>query len=225
MIGTIFNTLTVLVGSSVGLVIKRKVKTEFVFDVVGLFTFYLGVDMSLKTANPVGLILGLLIGTALGERVKLNDMLRNLAERLKGRVGGDSLFVDGMITAFITFCVGPMTVVGALKDGMGDPSIIMAKAVMDGFTSAAYASAMGLGVLFSAIPLLVFQGSLALAGSFLGSSMPTNVIRDLTGAGGVILLGLAVDLLRIRDVKVANMLPSLVMVPLISALFLSLLPH
>ncbi len=218
MIGTLINALTVLLGSSAGLIVRKKVSTDFVFDVVGLFTFYLGVEMSLKASNPVALILGLLVGTAVGERLSLDERVRRWADGLRKRVGGDSMFVEGMMTAFITFCVGPMTVVGALKDGMGDPSVIMAKAVMDGFTSAAYASAMGVGVLFSVIPLLLFQGSLSLMGSFVGLTLPTAIVSDLTGAGGVILLGLALDLLRIKEVRVTNMLPALITVPVISAL-------
>ncbi len=218
MLGTLINALTVLLGSAAGLLVRKKVKTGFVFDVVGLFTFYLGVDMALKTSNPVGLILGLLLGTAVGEKLSLDTRVKNWAENLRRKVGGDSLFVEGMMTAFITFCVGPMTVVGALKDGMGDPSIIMAKAVMDGFTSAAYASAMGIGVLFSVIPLLIFQGGLALVGSLIGLSLPVSAVADLTGAGGVILLGLALDLLKVKEVRVTNMLPSLITVPLTSAI-------
>lgn len=106
-----------------------------------------------------------------------------------------------------------------MRDGMGDPSIIMAKSIMDGFTSMAYAAALGPGVIFSSIPLLLFQGSLSLVGSFVGASLPEAAIGDLTGAGGIILLGLAVDLLDLKRIRVGNMLPSLVVAPLISILW------
>jgi len=219
MLGTLVNTLTVIIGSSAGLLLRRKVakgRSDVVFHVIGLFTFYLGLQMALKTANPVSLILGLLVGTLVGEYLGLESLMEGGAERLKQKVGGDSDFVEGMMTAFLTFCIGPLTIVGSLRDGMGDPSIIMAKAVMDGFTSMAYASALGLGVLFSTVPLLMFQGSLALIGSFIGTTLPEAMISDLTGAGGIILLGLALNLLNLKKIRVGNMLPSLITVPLIS---------
>ncbi len=222
MLGTIINTVTVLVGSSTGLLLGKKMGEsgkETVFQVVGLFTFYLGVSMALETRNPIGLILGLLTGTLLGERLRLEEALESAAERLRQKIGGDSNFVEGLMTAFLTFCVGPMTIIGSIRDGMGDPSIIMAKSVMDGFASMAYAAALGPGVVFSSIPLFLFQGSLSIAGSLIGASLPETAIGDLTGAGGVILLGLALNLLKVKRIKVGNMLPSLLMAPLISILW------
>ncbi len=218
MLGTLVNALTVMLGSSAGLLLKRKVirgGSKAIFHVVGLFTLYLGAQMALETTDPVSLILGLLTGTLLGEYLDLENLMENGAERVKRRVGGGSEFVEGMITAFLTFCVGPLTIVGSLRDGMGDPSILMTKAVMDGFTSMAYASALGIGVLFSVIPLTVFQGSLAFIGSLAGASLPNVLISNLAGAGGIILLGLALDILELKKIKVGNMLPSLITVPLI----------
>ncbi len=222
MLGTIINTVTVLAGSSAGLLLGKKIGEsgkDTVFQVVGLFTFYLGISMALETRNPIGLILGLLTGTLLGERLGLEETLEGAAERLRQRIGGDSNFVEGLMTAFLTFCVGPMTIIGSIRDGMGDPSIIMAKSVMDGFASMAYAAALGPGVVFSSIPLFLFQGSLSIVGSLIGASLPEAAIGDLTGAGGVILLGLALNLLKVRRIKVGNMLPSLLMAPLISVLW------
>ncbi len=175
--------------------------------------------MALETRNPVGLILSLLVGTLAGEKTRLEDILEKAAEYLRSKAGGDSNFVEGLVTAFLTFCVGPMTVIGSIRDGMGDPSILMAKSVMDGFASMAYAAALGPSVVFSSIPLFLFQGSLSIAGSLIGTSLPEAAIGDLTGAGGVILLGLALNLLKIRRIKVGNMLPSLLMAPLISILW------
>ncbi len=218
MLGTLVNALTVMLGSSAGLLLKRKVirgGSKAIFHVVGLFTLYLGAQMALETTDPVSLILGLLTGTLLGEYLDLENLMENGAERVKRGVGGGSEFVEGMITAFLTFCVGPLTIVGSLRDGMGDPSILMTKAVMDGFTSMAYASALGIGVLFSVIPLTVFQGSLAFIGSLAGASLPNVLISNLAGAGGIILLGLALDILELKKIKVGNMLPSLITVPLI----------
>jgi len=219
MIGTLVNALAVVAGSTAGLALKRKVPEErgdVIFTAVGLFTLYLGVSMSLEARSPVSLILGLLVGTLIGEAVGLEDALERWAEGLRERVGGGSRFVEGMMVAFLTYCVGPMTVVGSLRDGMGDPSIILAKSVMDGFVSVAYAAAMGVGVAFSAIPLLAFQGSLAALGALAGASLPERAVADMTAAGGLILLGLGINLLRLRRIRVGNMLPALAVVPLIS---------
>jgi uncharacterized membrane protein YqgA involved in biofilm formation len=109
-----------------------------------------------------------------------------------------------------------MTVIGSLRDGMGDPSIILAKSVMDGFSSIAFASAFGFSVLLSAIPLLLFQGSLSLLGRFIGNSLPLSALGEMTAAGGIILLGLALRILGIKRMNVADMLPSLLIAPLIS---------
>ena len=219
MLGTVVNTLAVMAGAGVGLALRRKTpekSMDTIFSVVGLFTLYLGFSMASETARPVSLILGSLLGTLLGEKAGLEEALTGLAERVRKRVGGGGRFVEGLITAFLTFCVGPMTIVGSLRDGMGDPSIILAKSVMDCFVAVAYSAAMGVGVFFSAFFLLAFQGSLAIIGAYLGEVFPSDVVREITAAGGLILLGLGLNLLRLRKLKVGNMLPSLATVPLLS---------
>ncbi len=219
MLGTLVNAVAVVCGSIVGLVFRKRLpekRGDVVFTVVGLFTAYLGLSMSLEARSPVSLILGMLVGTLLGELIDLEGALNRWAEGVKNKVGGGSGFVEGMITAFLTYCVGPMTVVGSIRDGMGDPSILLAKSVMDGFVSVAYAAAMGVGVLFSVLPLLVFQGSLAVLGALTGVLLPERVVSDMTAAGGLILLGLSINLLKLRKVRVANMLPALAIVPSIS---------
>jgi uncharacterized membrane protein YqgA involved in biofilm formation len=165
--------------------------------------------MMLRADKPLGLIIGLLLGTYIGHIMKLDERLERLSNiREKS--------ADGLLVPFLTFCIGPMTVIGSLRDGMGDPSIILAKSVMDGFSSIAFASAFGFSVLLSAIPLLLFQGSLSLLGRFIGNSLPLSALGEMTAAGGIILLGLALRILGIRRMNVADMLPSLLIAPLIS---------
>lgn len=220
MLGTIVNTLTVLTGSALGLSLRRSLSDslkEKLILAIGLFTIYLAVRMMMEAERTLSLILGILLGTAVGHYLGLERNLENFSAGLSRRFGGDSRFLEGLLTPFLTFCVGPMTLIGSLKDGMGDPSIILAKSVMDCFSSMAFASAFGVSVLLSAFPLLVFQGSIALIGSYLGSDLPGWVINDMTAAGGIILLGLALRILGIRRVEVSDMLPSLIAVPLISA--------
>lgn len=220
MLGTLINAGTVIIGGILGLAIgeklKKKVNEKFVFDVVGVFTILLGVSMGLKMEHPVSLILGSLLGTLIGEAAKLQEKIERGSELVKKKVGRGSTFSEGLLTAFITFCVGPMTVVGSILDGMGEHSIIITKAIMDGFVAIAYAAAMGVGVVFSALPLLLFQGSLAVLGALMGNVIPATFLNDLTASGGLILLALGITLLNIKRIKVANMLPSLVFVPALS---------
>lgn len=220
MLGALINAGTVIVGGLLGLAIgeelKKKVNEKFVFDVVGVFTILLGVSMGLKMEHPVSLILGSLLGTLIGEAAKLQEKIERGSELIKKKVGGGSTFSEGLLTAFITFCVGPMTVVGSILDGMGEHSIIITKAIMDGFVAIAYAAAMGVGVVFSALPLLLFQGLLAVLGALMGNVIPATFLNDLTASGGLILLALGITLLNIKRIKVTNMLPSLVFVPALS---------
>ena len=220
MLGALINAGTVIVGGLLGLAIgeelKKKVNEKFVFDVVGVFTILLGVSMGLKMEHPVSLILGSLLGSLIGEAAKLQEKIERGSELVKKKVGGSSTFSEGLLTAFITFCVGPMTVVGSILDGMGEHSIIITKAIMDGFVAIAYAAAMGVGVVFSALPLLLFQGSLAVLGALMGNVIPVTFLNDLTASGGLILLALGITLLNIKRIKVTNMLPSLVFVPALS---------
>ncbi|MCS7103356.1 MAG: DUF554 domain-containing protein [Candidatus Korarchaeum sp.] len=220
MLGALVNAVAVTIGSTVGLILSRYFSgslREKLLLMIGLFTVYLAVKMMLEAGREVSLILGLLTGTLVGHCLGLERRLEDLASKLNERVSMDSKLVDGLLTPFLTFCIGPMTLVGSLRDGMGDPSIILAKSVMDGFSSIAFASTFGISVLLSSIPLLIFQGSLATLGRLLGESLPQTTISDITGTGGVILLALAVRIIGIRRVEVSDMLPSLLLVPLISS--------
>ncbi|PKN23177.1 MAG: DUF554 domain-containing protein, partial [Deltaproteobacteria bacterium HGW-Deltaproteobacteria-22] len=138
-----------------------------------------------------------------------------------GTSAGAATFSDGMITAFLLFCVGSMTILGAFEEGTrGDSSLLITKAVMDGFSSLALASGLGLGVLFSIVPLLVFQGGLTLAAAWLGEFVPLPVISEMSAVGGLMLLGLGLSILEIKKIKVVNMLPALVFAVALAAVIL-----
>ncbi|MCC6003756.1 MAG: DUF554 domain-containing protein [Thermofilum sp.] len=215
--GTITNTLTVLAGSLTGLALRRSIspeKTTFITDTLGLFTVAIGIQMSLQTRSPLVLIISLLSGALLGELAGIEPRLEKISERIS-RSRSQSV-VEGMITPFLTFCIGPMTVVGSIRDGLGDPSILLAKSVMDGVASVAFAASLGVGVVLSSILVLAFQGSLAVFGALTGAMLPERSILELTAAGGVLLVGVGVNLLGLRKIRVANMLPSLLFAPLLS---------
>jgi hypothetical protein len=154
--------------------------------------------------------------------MRLEDWVNRFSEKMKNRLslkGGR--FTEGLVTAFLLFCVGSMTILGAIEEGLGDkPNLLLAKSVMDGFSSIALAAAMGIGVIFSIVPLILYQGGLTLAASWAGDYFSELIINELTAVGGIMLLGLGLKILEIKNIKVINMLPSLVIVVILAWLFI-----
>jgi hypothetical protein len=223
-VGTIINTATVVAGSLIGLVLKHrypaKLKTVF-FQAVGLATLVIGVKMALDVKNVLTLIFSLLVGGILGELAGLDVKLDGAAEKLKKFLKrADGGFSEGLVTAFLLFCMGSMTIVGCIDEGVrGDRTILITKSIMDGFTSVAFASTFGIGVLFSAVPLLLFQGSITLLASAGQRFFTPLIVAQLTAVGGAMIIGLGFGLLEIKKIKVVNFLPSLVIVVALTLLF------
>jgi len=226
MLGTLFNVFTVVVGSAIGLVIKNKLPAriiQVVFQALGLFTMILGVSMTLETnGQHLIMIFSLIIGSIIGEVFRLDENFNKLSEQLKAKLKSkNEKFSEGFITAFILFCIGPMAILGSIQEGLGESSeLLFTKSVMDGFSSIALAAALGIGVLFSAIPLFLFQGGITLSASFLGTYLSPEIIAELTALGGVLLVGLGINILEIKKIKILNMLPSLVVVVVMCLIFL-----
>ena len=215
MIGTLINVVTVTIGSLIGLVIRKGLSKRFeemLFQVVGVFTIGLGVTMSIRLKNPITIILSLLSGSLIGEALKIDLKLNSIVQRISVRFEDSRTFTRGLVLAFLTYCVGPMTILGAINDGMGDSSLLIVKAIMDGFVSIAYASSLGIGVLFSVIPLFLYQGSITLLAFLLKNYLVGELLENFTATGGIILIALALELLGLKKMKVLNMLPSLFMV-------------
>lgn len=229
MTGTIVNIVAVIIGSSIGLIIHKKLPERLVkvtFQVLGLFTILLGVKMALESQNLLILIFSLLLGSLLGSGLKLNDGLEKQTEKLNKRFGGkDQSFNKGLITAFLLFCVGSMTILGAIEEGMNDnPELLLIKSLMDGFSSIALTVAFGIGVMFSVIPLLIFQGGLTLLAMWLGSFFPEIYITEITAVGGIILLGLGLNLLEITKIKLIDLLPAILVSPILLFIYELVLP-
>ncbi len=217
MLGTIVNVITVISGSLIGLWINKSLPERYVkifFQVIGLFTIFLGISMALKTSHVLHLIIALITGALTGEFLNLEKVITGLSNRLKKKVKlKNENFTDGLITAFLLYCVGSMTILGAMEEGLtGNHKLLLIKSLMDGISSIALASGMGIGVLFSAIPLFVFQGGITLLAMALGDFIPGVIITELTATGGILLMGLGVDILGIKKIKVINMLPALIMI-------------
>lgn len=222
-VGTLINVATVLLGSTLGLLLRRRFPQAIqtiIFQSVGLATLVLGVQMALEGENFLVLIFSLIIGGIVGELLHLDVWVESLATTLKDKIHiGEATFVEGLITAFLLFCVGSMTIVGALNEGLNaDRTLLLTKSLLDGFTSIALASVYGVGVLFAVVPLFLVQGGLTLlAGQFQGLFSPL-LINGLTAVGGVLILGIGLTLLELKAVKTTNLLPSLVVVVILTLL-------
>lgn len=217
MIGTLVNVGTVIIGSTLGLVIRSRLPekyTRIMFQVFGLFTIFLGIKMALETNNIMVMIFSLLIGSLLGTWWKLEENMHRFGDYLKKKVrSNNERFAEGLVTAFLVFCMGSMTVLGAVEEGLGNrPNLLLTKSLMDGFSSMALASALGAGVLFSAAPLLVYQGGLTLFAGYISDTLSPEIVAELSAVGGILLVGLGVTLMDVKKVKVMNMLPALVVV-------------
>ncbi|PJH74605.1 MAG: DUF554 domain-containing protein [Anaerolineae bacterium CG_4_9_14_0_8_um_filter_58_9] len=225
MIGTLLNIATVLLGGSLGLFLGGRLPERLKGTLtagMGLFTAAICVQMFLKTQNPLIVLGSLILGALLGEWWQIEDGLGNLGtilERrfLRGEGKGSSRFVRGFLTASLLFCVGPMTILGSIQDGLtGDYSTLAIKSVLDGFTALAFASTLGVGVLFSAVVILVYQGGIGLLAAQLNQIVSPAMMNEMTAAGGVMLLGLAISsMLEIKQIRVGNFLPALAFAPLI----------
>ena len=226
MTGTLLNIATVLIGGSIGLLFGARIPERFKSTVIaglGLFTAAMGLQMFLKTTNPLIVLGALLIGALLGEWGRIEDGLHNLGAILERRFArddsadGSARFIRGFLTASLLFCVGPMTILGSIQDGLtGDYNLLAVKSVLDGFAALAFASTLGMGVLFSIIVILVFQGGISLLAFQLSAIVTDPMLAEMTATGGVILFALALSsLLEIKKIRVGNFLPALFVAPLI----------
>lgn len=234
--GTVINVATVIVGTLIGLAAGHRfpVRTrELVTQILGLVSLVIGglsiaQGMSDAFAAEVGsgarllVVLGaLLIGGLIGSGVRLEERLDGAAEWLRNKVAREAdqaTFIEAAVTATLIFCVGPLAIIGSISDGLGNGAEqLIVKAVMDGFAAIAFASTLGIGVMASAIPLLLYQGAITALGWWLGDFMPAAQIDSLTATGGVILLGLGFRLSGIKQIQIGDLLPALLVAPLLTA--------
>jgi len=226
MQGTYVNAVAVVLGSLVGIILRGRFPDKIknmVFQGIGLVTLFIGFQMTLKTNNLVVLFFSILIGAIIGETVNIEKHIEDFGNLIKSKFGSkEDKFIEGFITAFLIFCMGSMTIIGSIEDGLnGNPSILYAKSMLDGFASISLASVLGVGVLFSVIPLLLYQGGITLLASLSKSFFTEAVINELSASGGIILIGLGINILEIKKIRVANLLPSLI----ISAAITYILPY
>ena len=225
MLGTLINASTVILGSIIGLILRSKIPkkiTETAFHGVGLFTIILGIIMAIKTNNFLIMIISIVIGSIIGEIIKIDKWINNFGEWLKNKYKKNNKnFSEGLITAFLLYCMGSMTILGAIEEGLGGvPNLLIAKSVLDGFSSIVLSATLGIGVLFSFIPLLIFQGGLTLLASSIQNVLTDIIINEITAVGGILLLGLGITLLDIKKIKVINMIPSIIIAGILTYFFI-----
>lgn len=222
MIGVLFNVATVLVGGSVGLLLKHRLPervSNAVISGLALFTLYLGVRMSFNSLSPLVLVLALSSGIVLGEVLRLQQRLDNL---LKGRGNATDAKVSPgqlMLTGFAMFSIGAMSIVGSFEEGLtGNRDTVMTKSLMDLFSSMALTAAFGRGILLAVIPLFLYQGGLTLSASFLAPLLEGSPQVEMTAVGGILMIGLGLNMLNLTQLRLINILPALVFAPVYASL-------
>ena len=226
MTGTLINIVTILIGSALGILFGSRLPGRLkntVTSGLGLFTLAIGISMFLESENALIVLGGLLIGAVLGEWWKIEESLENLGVWIESKVGnkGNSVesarFIRGFMTASLLFCIGPLTILGSIQDGLsGNYELLAVKSVLDGFASLAFASTLGIGVAFSVFVVLIYQGGISLLAAQLDSFITEPMMIEMTAVGGVILIGLAISsLLEIKKIRVGSFLPALAIAPLI----------
>lgn len=215
--GTLINTVAIVLGSLLGLFLKQfftEGMEMIIFQALGLGTILIGLKMSLKLPDGYMLvcIFSLVLGGIVGELIHLDDIILSLSDSLKSVSGSsDASFSEGLITAFLLFCIGSMTIVGAIEEGLNDNrELLIVKSTLDGFSSIALAATLGVGVLFSVIPLLIFQGGLTLSAKRLKPVFDKTTIDVLSSVGGILIIGISINLLKLGQINLENLLPSLV---------------
>ncbi|WP_022850553.1 DUF554 domain-containing protein [Limisalsivibrio acetivorans] len=218
--GTVVNTAAVVAGTVLGLTVGKRVKEEHkdgVIKAMGLAVIVLGIKMAFEEHDFFPVIVSIVIGTFIGELADIEGKLEGVGERIKKRMGSDSsTFVLGFVTASVLFCVGSLTIIGCIKDGlMNDPSVLYVKSLLDGVSSMILASMLGVGVIFSAVIIFVYQGLLSLLAFNLRFLLDEPVyMNGISVVGGVLIVGIGISMTGIMRFKSANMLPALFIIPL-----------
>lgn len=227
MRGTIVNAVAILIGSGIGVAAGRRLPERcqrIITTGLGLSTLLIGVQMALNVQNILVLIASMVSGGVAGEWMDIEGALERFGDRLKTRACSDSeTFVTGYVTASLVFCVGPMTILGSIQEGIGgNADLLYTKSLLDGVASVAFASSLGIGVGFAVVTVVLFQGALTLLGAKLSFLLRPDVISELTATGGLLIVAIGFLLLDIKRLRVANLLPALGMVVLLTTARLSL---
>jgi uncharacterized membrane protein YqgA involved in biofilm formation len=233
MTGTIINIAAVLAGGTLGTLVGGRLPErvrESVVWALGLFTIAIGVQMTFESNNALITLGSALVGGLIGEWAQIENALKRFGGWLEARFArnssaeGGGRFIKGFVSASLVFCVGPMTILGSIQDGLtGDYQLLAIKSLLDGFAALAFSASLGVGVLFSVIVILVYQGGLSLLAAQAQSLLTTPMIDEMTAVGGLLMMAIGVGaLLELRPIRVANYLPALAVAPIIVAILRAL---
>jgi uncharacterized membrane protein YqgA involved in biofilm formation len=224
--GTVVNVVAIFLGCSAGFILKSKFPEKIekiIMQALGLASLLIGMQMAIKADNILLVIFSLVIGGVIGEIIDIEAGLERFGERIKRKFKSNNTserFVEGFLTASLLYCVGSMAIMGAIKEGLsGDPDILYAKSLLDGVTSIAFTAAMGIGVLFSAIPVFLYQGGITLLARNIKDFLSPEIINEMTAVGGILIWGIGFGLLGIKKIKVGNLLPAILVAAFLAAIF------
>jgi uncharacterized membrane protein YqgA involved in biofilm formation len=225
-LGTLINTATVLIGGTVGIAMGDKIPDRvrlIVVQVIGMVTIGLGLSDLLKTHNMVFPLLGMVFGAVIGELFCIEDRLEGIGEVIRKRFAkrqDPGPFISGFVTATLLFCIGPLTILGAIQDASGEtPQLYIIKGTLDGFMSIIFGAIHGVGVLFSAVSVFVVQGTLTLFGTQLDSLLNDRMRIELFATGGLAVMAIGLNLLDIKKIRLGSLLPGLIVTPVLVQLF------
>lgn len=227
MFGTIVNAAAILVGALLGSLLKGGFPDKFkvtIMQGVSLTVILIGLSMAMKTENVLVVILSIVTGGILGELLRIEDCLNQLGKNLERRFGGgDGSFTKGFVTGSLVFCVGAMAIMGSLESGLtGRHTTLFVKSILDGVTALVFASSMGIGVGFSAIPVFLYQGGITMAAAYVKAFLTDAMIREMSATGGLLIFGIGLNMLSEKiHIKVGNLLPAI----FIAIFFVVVLAH
>ena len=223
MLGTIVNSLTIVVGAFIGLFLKGSINkkvSDTIMNGLALCVIYIGISGAIKGNNTIIIIISIAVGGFIGEIIDIDKKLENLGKRLEEKFnknGGSVSIAQGFVTSTLLFCVGAMAIVGSLESGLNNNhSTLFAKSILDGISSIIFASTLGIGVMLSAIVVFIYQGSITLAANFLSVFLSDIAINNMTAVGSLLIVGLGLNMVGVTKVKVSNLLPSIIIAVLLS---------
>ncbi len=221
MLGTIINAAAIILGGALGLLFGNAMPEKMnktIIQGLGLAILLVGADMALKTNNSLVVICSLVIGGVIGECIDIEKKLKNLGTWMENKFasGEDGRFTRAFVSASLIYCIGAMAITGSIESGIkGNHSILMVKSLLDGTTAIVFAASMGIGVLASAIPVFLYQGAITLAAGLLKDILSQAIITEMSATGGLLIIGIGLNILEIKEIKVGNLLPGIfVAIPL-----------